>query len=212
MSLSDRLSSSRSSSCGRLTKPTVRKQITTSLLSATKAVSQKLKNEAKRKCESESSEVGEEDEDEDYEEFETYDTYRSYEDYEMPVTRRAYRRQAKRARFTSSNRERRKKNERSGEEDKEKRDMHNNMERMRRIDLRVSFDELKAVVPEVAHRDRAPKVAILREAAIYCKELRAQSQSQLLQVQTLRNSQMMLRTTVSSLRKDAAKAVRIRQH
>lgn len=216
VSLSDRSSSSRSSSCGRLpTRPTARDQetleeIATSLLSASEAVSRKLKREAvrqkRKKYRSESSDDDEEEEED--EEEEGYETCERYEDFEPPVAPRAFRRQNKRAR-ASPNRVRKKKSSRFGEEDsKEKRDLHNNMERMRRIDLRISFDELKALVPGVANKERAAKVIILREAAQYCSELGAESQSKQMQVQALRKEQMRLRAMVSSLRKAAAMAVK----
>lgn len=214
-SLSERSSSSRSSSCGRLpNRPSVREQKTLeSLLSASEAVSRKLKREAvrhkRKKYVSESSVEYDDEEEEDGVE-EEYESYGRHEEYEPPVARRTYRRQTKRAR-TSPNRVRRKKNSRFGEEDsKEKRDLHNNMERMRRIDLRISFDELKSLVPSVANKERAAKVVILREAAQYCSELGAESQSKQLQVEALREEQKRLRELVSRSRKAAAMAVKRR--
>ncbi|XP_024937609.1 transcriptional regulator Myc-B isoform X2 [Cephus cinctus] len=62
------------------------------------------------------------------------------------------------------------------EPDTEKRSIHNNMERQRRIELRNAFEELRVLVPEVEMKEKAPKVAILRQAAIYCDMLTEVSQ------------------------------------
>lgn len=208
VSLSERSSSSRSSSCsgGLPTRPTPRDQehleeITTSLLSASEAVSRKLKKtittQKRKKYESESSEDDDEEDDEDYDDL--MDDQISYGG--------KYQRQTKRQKHSPSQ-SRRKKVSRFGEEEdsQEKRDLHNNMERMRRIDLRNSFEELKALVPSVSNKDRAAKVVILREAANYCDDLGADSQSKYMQLMALRKEQERLRATVSRLRKAAAMA------
>lgn len=54
----------------------------------------------------------------------------------------------------------------------EKRNLHNNMERQRRIGLKNLFEELKCQIPSLKDKERAPKVNILREAASYCTKLR----------------------------------------
>lgn len=54
----------------------------------------------------------------------------------------------------------------------EKRNLHNNMERQRRIGLKNLFEELKCQIPSLKDKERAPKVNILREAAGYCTKLR----------------------------------------
>lgn len=54
----------------------------------------------------------------------------------------------------------------------EKRNLHNNMERQRRIGLKNLFEELKRQIPTLREKERAPKVNILREAAVYCTKLR----------------------------------------
>lgn len=54
----------------------------------------------------------------------------------------------------------------------EKRNLHNNMERQRRIGLKNLFEELKNQIPSLKDKERAPKVNILREAAGYCTKLR----------------------------------------
>lgn len=54
----------------------------------------------------------------------------------------------------------------------EKRNLHNNMERQRRIGLKNLFEELKRQIPSLKDKERAPKVNILREAAAYCHKLK----------------------------------------
>ena len=58
------------------------------------------------------------------------------------------------------------------------RDLHNSMERKRRVDLRINFDKLKMVVPEVSSLEKASKLTILNKAANYCHFL-ANSESRL---------------------------------
>jgi len=54
---------------------------------------------------------------------------------------------------------------------REIRDLHNSMERQRRVDLRKNFDMLKVCVPELADVEKASKLNILNKAADYCKLL-----------------------------------------
>lgn len=53
----------------------------------------------------------------------------------------------------------------------EKRNLHNDMERQRRIGLKNLFENLKDKIPSLREKDRAPKVNILREATILCSKL-----------------------------------------
>lgn len=55
--------------------------------------------------------------------------------------------------------------------DIERRSIHNDMERLRRIGLKNLFDELKKQIPATRDKERAPKVVILREAASLCRKL-----------------------------------------
>jgi len=54
---------------------------------------------------------------------------------------------------------------------REIRDLHNSMERQRRVDLRNNFNQLKFVVPELKGMDKASKLNILNKSAEYCKYL-----------------------------------------
>lgn len=51
----------------------------------------------------------------------------------------------------------------------EKRTLHNDMERQRRIGLKNLFEALKKQIPSIKDKERAPKVNILREAAKLCE-------------------------------------------
>lgn len=53
----------------------------------------------------------------------------------------------------------------------EKRNLHNDMERQRRIGLKNLFENLKDKVPSLREKERAPKVNILREATLLCTKL-----------------------------------------
>ncbi|XP_017881126.1 protein L-Myc-1b isoform X2 [Ceratina calcarata] len=88
--------------------------------------------------------------------------------------------------------------------DTEKRSLHNNMERQRRIELRSAFEELRVLVPAVETKDKAPKVAILRQAAIYCDVLTHLSQIHMNAVSDLRWQQEKLRARLSHLRRSLA--------
>lgn len=89
-------------------------------------------------------------------------------------------------------------------EPSEKRSMHNNMERQRRIDLRNAFEDLRMLVPEVSCKEKAAKVAILREAAQYCSKLGIISANMIKQKVELKRQQERLRARVSQLRRSLA--------
>lgn len=78
----------------------------------------------------------------------------------------------------------------------EKRNLHNNMERQRRIGLKNLFEELKRQIPNLRDKDRAPKVNILREAAALCNRLNRESE----QINELRQHQKKLYERVRFLR------------
>jgi Myc proto-oncogene protein len=61
----------------------------------------------------------------------------------------------------------------SDEEDGEtKRATHNVLERKRRNDLKTSFHQLRAEVPEIETNERSPKVVILKKAKDYVEQLK----------------------------------------
>ncbi|XP_052899887.1 uncharacterized protein LOC128306412 [Anopheles moucheti] len=78
----------------------------------------------------------------------------------------------------------------------EKRNLHNNLERQRRIGLKNLFEELKRQIPQLRDKDRAPKVNILREAAALCTRLNQEAE----QLNELRQQQIKLYERVRFLR------------
>ncbi|XP_023013030.2 uncharacterized protein [Leptinotarsa decemlineata] len=92
----------------------------------------------------------------------------------------------------------------SDQEPSEKRNLHNNMERQRRIDLRNAFEDLRVLVPEVSKKERAAKVVILREAAQYCDNLTTISNNLHRTSEELNRKQAWLRWRVSELRRNLA--------
>ncbi|XP_030386554.1 myc protein [Scaptodrosophila lebanonensis] len=67
----------------------------------------------------------------------------------------------------------------------EKRNLHNDMERQRRIGLKNLFEALKKQIPSIKDKERAPKVNILREAAKLCEQLTREEHELSLQRQFL---------------------------
>lgn len=55
----------------------------------------------------------------------------------------------------------------------EAREVHNQMERQRRNDLKGAFDDLKVVLPEIAQSDKASKQQILDKAVETCKVIKS---------------------------------------
>lgn len=82
----------------------------------------------------------------------------------------------------------------------ERRSLHNDMERMRRIGLKNLFDELKNQIPATRDKERAPKVVILREAAMLCRRL----QDEDLEREYLKRQQNKLMTKLRKLRSQLA--------
>lgn len=90
------------------------------------------------------------------------------------------------------------------EPDTEKRSLHNNMERQRRIELRNAFEDLRLLVPEIEDKEKAPKVAILRQAAIYCDRLTEIDRATVAKVMEMKRRQEKLRARLSQLRRSLA--------
>ncbi|KAJ6638814.1 Myc protein [Pseudolycoriella hygida] len=79
----------------------------------------------------------------------------------------------------------------------ERRNLHNNMERQRRIGLKKQFDYLKLQIPNLKDKERAPKVSILREAMLLCRRLTEDHRQQ----EALMVEQARLHKRVKALRK-----------
>lgn len=58
-----------------------------------------------------------------------------------------------------------------GDNDEGRRSVHNSLERQRRVDLRNAFETLRQLVPDTKIQEKAPKVQILKKAALHCKNL-----------------------------------------
>lgn len=86
----------------------------------------------------------------------------------------------------------------------EKRSLHNNMERQRRVDLRNAFEDLRVVVPALSPNPRAAKVVILKEASHFCHQLTADSKSLQQESSCLERERDRLLARVSFLRKQVA--------
>lgn len=82
----------------------------------------------------------------------------------------------------------------------EKRNLHNDMERQRRIGLKNLFEELKYQIPSIRDKERAPKVSILREAASLCNKLNREQE----QMTALKKQQQRLLARVKTLRTSLA--------
>lgn len=89
-------------------------------------------------------------------------------------------------------------------ESTERRSLHNNLERQRRIDLRNAFEELRVLLPDTADNEKAAKVAILNSGAQYCLDLEHREKKLLMQKAELRKHQDRLREEVSRLRRSLA--------
>lgn len=55
----------------------------------------------------------------------------------------------------------------------EERELHNSMERQRRIELKDAYDHLKAIIPNISNVDKVSKLMILNTASDYCKSMEA---------------------------------------
>lgn len=88
---------------------------------------------------------------------------------------------------------------RSDCDDPEKRHLHNSLERMRRVDLRNAFEELRVRVPDLQDREKAPKVEILKKASEHCREVIRREQSLVQEKERLRRYESELRRRLQAL-------------
>lgn len=73
-----------------------------------------------------------------------------------------------------------------GENDEGRRSVHNSLERQRRVDLRNAFEYLRQLVPDTMILEKAPKVQILKKAALHCKTLQQAEQRLIREKEKLR--------------------------
>jgi len=79
------------------------------------------------------------------------------------------------------------------------REIHNHMERQRRNELKVAYDELKACIPDIANSDKVSKQMILDTALHNCRLLRAKEMKLKLRRDTLKKNNADLLRRISAL-------------
>ncbi|KAG5305880.1 MYCA regulator, partial [Pseudoatta argentina] len=84
-------------------------------------------------------------------------------------------------------------------EDTERRRLHNNMERQRRINMKESYEQLRMQVPAVANNDRASKVSILKQGAACIKSLTEKDNSLKSDIKQLKEHNQMLKRKLQHL-------------
>lgn len=87
----------------------------------------------------------------------------------------------------------------------EAREIHNQMERQRRNELKLSFDKLKTVLPELATSDKASKQQILDKAVDTVKTIRSTEASLQNRVNNLNKSNAVLKEKLRLLKQDIIK-------
>lgn len=80
-----------------------------------------------------------------------------------------------------------------GEDGDDKRRTHNVLERQRRNELRRSFLALRDQIPAVANNDKAAKVSILKRAAEFIAQVRAEEAALLAEKEALRRRSLELK-------------------
>ncbi|KAJ9587244.1 hypothetical protein L9F63_019223, partial [Diploptera punctata] len=106
---------------------------------------------------------------------------------------------------TSNKRRRTAKPETTEDNDCERRHQHNNMERLRRIDLRENIARLRVLIPAIAKNDRAAKVTVLKEAVKYINSLEEIERKSEIEKAKLSKLQLVLKAKVRNLRLGNAK-------
>ena len=112
-------------------------------------------------------------------------------------------RQADSPRMKSSQSAMRKRKERSLKmQEGEARQIHNQMERQRRNELKVSFDKLKTVLPELAASDKASKQQILDKAVDTVQMIRSTELSLTTRRNSLNKSNALLKDKLRKLKEE----------
>jgi len=97
-----------------------------------------------------------------------------------------------------------------GDKCRDVRDLHNSMERQRRVDLKNAFDGLKICVPEIADSDRASKLMILDKAADFCQSLKRKEASLNSEKEKEKRKNILLRNKMSMLQTHSNKSLQKR--
>merc|ERR1719430_2818114 len=86
----------------------------------------------------------------------------------------------------------------------EAREVHNQMERQRRNELKLSYDKLKTVLPEIAESDKASKQQILDKAVETCKVIKSTELSLKSKASSLNKTNSLLKEKLRKLLADQA--------
>ncbi|XP_011267837.1 uncharacterized protein LOC105258327 isoform X2 [Camponotus floridanus] len=100
---------------------------------------------------------------------------------------------------------------RADDDEADKRHLHNDMERQRRISLKNCFDTLKATVPSIAKKEKASKVAILNGAFADIQTLQTTNDSLTKEFAKQRSRNILLKQRLTELRREADKQRRLQQ-
>ncbi|XP_029665810.1 uncharacterized protein LOC115237099 [Formica exsecta] len=97
------------------------------------------------------------------------------------------------------------------DDEEDKRNLHNNMERQRRISMKNFFDVLKQHVPAIANKERVAKVTILRQAKAYINTLEAEDIVSLPERKKLERQQQILRKKLEELQRAQNRMLRLQR-
>lgn len=88
------------------------------------------------------------------------------------------------------------------EEEDNKRNLHNDMERHRRIKLKEAFELLKNQMPSIAHKDRVAKVTILQQAKACVLQLDNQHERNQEEIRERKKQQQILQKRYAELQRE----------
>ncbi|XP_050464982.1 uncharacterized protein LOC126858575 isoform X2 [Cataglyphis hispanica] len=97
------------------------------------------------------------------------------------------------------------------DDEEDKRNLHNNMERQRRISMKNFFDVLKQHVPAIANKERVAKVTILRQAKVYINTLEAEDIVILPERKKLERQQQILKKKLEELQRLQNRMLRLQR-
>ncbi|KMR04498.1 n-myc protein [Lasius niger] len=101
--------------------------------------------------------------------------------------------------------------EEDDEEDSAKRNLHNNMERQRRISMKNFFDALKQHVPTIANKERVAKVTILNQAKTHISALKDEDNAGLSRIKQLKRQNQILQKRFEELRREQSRMLRLQR-
>jgi len=93
------------------------------------------------------------------------------------------------------------------DKNQEVRDLHNTMERQRRVELKDALEEVKLSVPSIAQSERASKLTILTKATDYCNQLSSRSVKLRRDLATEKNRSLQLKKKLRALQAELSPSV-----